>query len=129
LLKGQKIEVNNKTVKAEAKMAEAETRAILDKVIEMGDGDVAIGITWAIKAGVLDNPFATSPLVACKVMGVKDNDGALRYLDHGNLPFTKEIVQFHREKIAQREKKRGQEVDYETVVSDLLSIAKGILVE
>jgi methylaspartate mutase epsilon subunit len=62
-------------------------------------------------------------------MGVKDNDGAIRYLDHGNLPFTKDILEFHKEKIAQREKKRGQEIDYETVVSDLLSIAKGILVE
>ena len=129
LLKGQKIEVNSKAIAAEARMAEIETRAILDKVIELGDGDVAVGVAWAVKLGVLDNPFATSPLVACKVMGVKDNDGAIRYLDHGNLPFTKDILAFHKEKIADREKKRGQEVDYETVVSDLLSIAKGILVE
>ena len=129
LLKGQKIEVNSKAVEVEAGMAELETRAILDRVIDLGDGDVAVGTIRAVESGVLDNPFGTSPSVACKVMGVKDSEGAVRYLNHGNLPFTNEILEFHKEKIAERERKRGREVDYETVVSDLLAISKGLLVE
>jgi len=129
LLKGQRIEVNSKAIGIEAEMVELETRTILDKVIDLGDGDVAIGTIRAVESGVLDNPFATSPSVACKVMGVKDSEGAVRYLNHGNLPFTNEILEFHKGKIAEREKKRGREVNYETVVSDLLSISRGLLVE
>ncbi|MFC1533863.1 methylaspartate mutase subunit E [Thermodesulfobacteriota bacterium] len=128
LLKGQRIEIESKRKEIEVEMAELETRTILDRVIELGDGDVAVGICRAIKSGVLDHPFATSPAVACKVMGVKDSEGAIRYLNHGNLPFTKEILGFHREKISEREKKQSGEVNYETVVSDLLAISRGVLV-
>jgi methylaspartate mutase epsilon subunit len=127
LLKGQKIEINSKAVEVEAEMVELETRAILDKVIELGDGDVVVGVIRAVESGVLDNPFSTNPNVACRVMGVKDSAGAVRYLDHGNLPFTKEILEFHREKIAEREKERGQEVDYETIINDFMSISRGEL--
>jgi len=58
-------------------------------------------------------------------MGVRDNEGAVRYLDHGNLPFTNEIIEFHRGKIAEREKARGRKVDYESVVHDLFSVSRG----
>jgi methylaspartate mutase epsilon subunit len=127
LLKGQKIEINSQAVKTESEMVEKETRAILDKVLELGDGDVVIGTIGAVKSGMLDNPFSTNPNVACRVMGVKDVEGAVRYMDHGNLPFTKEILQFHKEKIADREKKRGRSVDYETIINDFLSISRGEL--
>jgi len=43
-------------------------------------------------------------------MGVRDAEGAVRYLSHGNLPFTKEILEFHKEKIAEREKAQGKKV-------------------
>jgi len=129
LLKDQKIEINSEAVEIESKMVELETRAILDKVIEMGDGDLVVGIIRAVKSGVLDNPFSTNPNVACRVLGIKDNEGAVRYIDHGNLPFSKEILEFHREKIAEREKKQERKVDYETIINDFMSISRGFLVE
>lgn len=130
LLKGQKIDVDRKALEMEANMVGLEARAIVDRVIELGDGDPILGIIRAVESGVLDNPFASHPAVACKVIGVRDGEGAVRYLNTGNVPFTSEIVEYNREKIAEREEKQGRKVNYETVVSDLLSIStKGLFVE
>jgi methylaspartate mutase epsilon subunit len=128
LLKDQKSDfANSKAVRTEAEMVERETRAILDRVIDLGDGDVAVGAIRAVEAGVLDQPFAASQLTARRAMGVRDAEGAVRYLSHGNLPFTKEILEFHKEKIAEREKSQGKKVDYDTVVSDIAAISRGSL--
>jgi len=128
ILKNQRIGLDSKVTEIEMKMQELETKAIVDKVIELGDGDAVIGAIKAVKLGVLDQVFPTNRYVASRVMGVRDNEGAVRYLDHGNLPFTKEIVDFHRGKIAEREKARGKKVDYESIVDDLFSISRGSLV-
>ncbi|MBN1189205.1 MAG: methylaspartate mutase subunit E [Dehalococcoidales bacterium] len=128
ILKGQKIEVDHKAVQTESEREELEVRSILNRVLEMGDGDVAAGTVRAVESGVLDNPFATSPHVACKVLGVKDSEGAVRYLDIGNLPLPGDIIEFHREKVAERGRKQGRELDYETVINDIFSISQGFLV-
>jgi len=127
LFKGQNIEVDRNLVSLETKFLELEVRSILEKVLDLGDSDVAVGVLKAVEQGVLDNPFSTHRSVACRVMGVKDNQGAMRYLDHGNLPLSKEILEFHREKIAKREESQGRRADYQTVVADLISISRGVL--
>jgi methylaspartate mutase epsilon subunit len=128
MLKDQQNEiVDSNAVKTEARMEEIETKAILDKVLEMGDGDVIIGAVRAVDAGVLDQSYATSQFVKGAVMGVKDAHGAARYMDCGNLPFSQEILDFHREKIAQREEKIRRKVDYEVLVKDITSIGDGSL--
>jgi methylaspartate mutase epsilon subunit len=128
LLKNQKSDfASSNSVRIEVEMVERETRAILERVIDLGDGDVAVGAVRAVEAGVLDQPFAASQLTARRVMGVRDAEGAVRYLSHGNLPFTKEILEFHKEKIAEREKVQGKEVDYDTVVSDIVALSRGSL--
>jgi len=121
--------VDKAALTIEAQMAEKEVRCIVDKVLELGDGDVVVGTILGIKSGALDNPFATNVASPCKVMSIKDGEGAMRYLNHGNLPFTKDIVEFHRAKIAEREKEKGRKLDYETLVNDLFAVSKGILVE
>ena len=128
MLKDQKITLDSEKVRLEAKMLELEIRTIVDRVIELGEGDVAIGAIRGVEAGVLDQPFATTRYVAGRVMGVRDNEGAVRYLDHGNIPFSKEVVEFHRERIAEREKAQGRRVDYKTVINDIYAISKGPLV-
>jgi methylaspartate mutase epsilon subunit len=128
MLKDQQNEiVNSDAVKAEVRMEEIETRAILDKVLEMGDGDVIVGAVRAVDAGFLDQSYATTQFVKGAVMGVKDAHGAARYMDYGNLPFNQEIIEFHREKIAKREEKMGRKVDYEVLVKDITSIGDGSL--
>jgi methylaspartate mutase epsilon subunit len=128
LMKDQKIQLDNKAVEAEAKMLELETRTIMDKVLELGDGDVLVGMRKGLDVGVIDPPFATSRYVKGKVMAARDNEGAMRYLDHGNLPFSKEIIEFHKQKLAEREKAQGRKIDYKNVVDDLMSISRGSLV-
>jgi len=127
-IRGQRINVDKAEQKLQTDMEEKEVKAIVDKVLEFGDGDVLIGAERAIEAGVLDNPFAANRAAAGKVMGVKDSDGAIRYFSTGNLPFSKEIVDYHKEKIAQREKKQGIKVGYDTLVNDLMAVSKGYLV-
>jgi methylaspartate mutase epsilon subunit len=116
---------NSQDVKDEAAMEEREVRAIVEKVLELGDGDPLVGAIKAYDFGVMDNPVANNPRVKCKVMGVKDANGAVRYLDTGNLPFDKDIVEFHRQKIAARERVLGKQADYDTVVADMRAIASG----
>ncbi len=128
LLKDQKIDIfGNKEVKIEAEMMERETRAIVDRVIELGDGDVIVGAIRGFEAGVLDDPWSTNKCVAGRTMGVRDAQGAPRWLDHGNLPFTQDIVDFHKEKIAEMEKALGRKVDYDTVVADIWALSQGSL--
>jgi methylaspartate mutase epsilon subunit len=129
LIKAQEIAVDPKALAVEEQIVEQEVRSIFDKVLEFGDGDVVPGTIQAVKSGVMDNPFATNPTSPCKVMGIKDAEGAIRYLNHGHLPFTPEIIGFHKDKIAQREKEKGQRLNYDTLVSDLLAVSKGVLVE
>ncbi|MCP5105609.1 MAG: methylaspartate mutase subunit E [bacterium] len=112
-------------VKIEAYIMEKEVRAILDRVLELGEGDIVVGTARAVEAGVLDQPYATTQHVKGKVMGVKDASGAARFFDFGDLPFDKEIIDFHREKVAGREKQIGKKVDYETIIKDMTAISSG----
>ena len=128
LLKDQKFDVrDNKDVIAEGKMIETETRAIVDKVLEFGDGDPVVGTIKALELGVLDHPMSNNRRVHARVMGVRDIRGAVRYLECGNLPFPKDVIEFHKERLAEREKKIGKAVDFDTVIADFLSISTGSL--
>jgi methylaspartate mutase epsilon subunit len=129
LLKGQKIAVDQTAVEIEGAREELEVRQIMERILELGEGDIATGTVKAVQAGVLDNPFSTSPAVANKIMGIKDCEGAIRYLDTGNLPFSRDILEFHRQKIAERGQKIGRQPDYATVISDISAISRGHLVD
>jgi methylaspartate mutase epsilon subunit len=129
LYKGQKLGLEEtEAVKTEAWIHELETRAIIDKVLELGDGDIAIGTVRATETGVLDMPFSGSRHAARRVLGVRDAEGAQRFLDPGNMPFGKEIMEFHQEKIAERAKKQRREISYEAVIQDLISVSEGQLI-
>ncbi|MCK4763530.1 MAG: hypothetical protein KAW12_15125, partial [Candidatus Aminicenantes bacterium] len=119
--------LDDKTVKAEIRILEKEVRTILDKVLDMGEGDVVVGSKKAVEAGILDQPYATTQHVKGKVMGVKDAAGAARFFDCGNLPFDKEIIDFHKENIARREEHIGKKVDYETIINDMTALSQGSL--
>lgn len=129
LLRNQTLNIDEKALQRESTMLEREVQLIVDKALEMGDGDVVVGAIRATEAGVFDVPFSTSQYVQCKVKGVRDNQGAVRYIDHGNLPFTKEIVEFHKQKIAERERVIGRKPDHETIVEDISAISRGFLVK
>ena len=128
VIRGQKIELNMKEIDEEAAIAELEIRAILDKVLEVGDGDLMVGCLKSVEAGIMDSCFSPNKQVQDRVLGVKDSRGAIRYLEFGNLPFPEEVKKFHREKVREREKSEGRKMDYEVVVQDFWAFSKGQLV-
>ena len=128
ILKDQNIDlVNSKQVRDEVEEQEKEARAIIDKVLDFGDGDPLIGAKKAFEEGVLDFVLPNNKGVKGAVMGVKDANGAVRFLDFGNMPFNKEIKDFHRQKLAERGKLLGRQPDYDTVVADMLALSRGSL--
>lgn len=108
----------------EKEIIKKEARAIINKALELGEGDVAQGVIRAIQAGVMDIPWAPNTHMAGKVIPVRDATGAVRYLETGHLPFDQEILAYHREKISERTRKDGQMVDYETAVKDITEVSK-----
>jgi len=128
MMKDQSIQLDDKAVAVETRMLEMETKAILDRILELGDGDVVIGLHRGVESGIVDEAFATTKYAKGNVLMARDNEGAMRYMDTGNLPFNKEILEFHKQKLAEREKAQGRKIDYKNVIDDLLSISKGPLV-
>lgn len=112
----------------EMAMIEAETRCILERVLEIGDGDWAAGAVRAFAAGILDVPFAPSRCNRGKVMPVRDQNGAVRLLDRGGLPLTPAIMDFHQRKIAARAQAEERPVSFQMVIDDIYAISKGMLV-
>ncbi len=105
-----------------------ETRAILDKTLELGEGDWALGAVRAFAAGVIDVPFAPSSFNLGRTMPARDNQGAVRFLQWGNLPFPKEIQDFHRAKLAERGQAERRPPSFQMVIDDIYAVGQGRLV-
>ena len=115
-------------VDVEVAMIKAETRCILDKIFEIGKGDYAVGSVRAFETGILDVPFAPSQYSLNKILPARDNNGAVRLFDVGNLPFTQDIIDFHRGKIDERAKSEGRKASFQMVIDDVYAISNGRLV-
>ena len=112
----------------EKEMIRMETRCIVDKCFELGEGDIAEGTVRAVMCGAVDIPFAPSRFNAGRMLPARDNDGAIRILDMGNLPFTPEIKAYHRAKIEERAKAEKRNASFQMVTDDVYAISKGRLV-
>lgn len=112
----------------EKEIIRQETRAIVDKCFELGNGDIAVGVCRGVEAGVLDVPFAPCRVNAGKMLPCRDNDGAVRILNIGNLPFDKELIDFHKEKIEKRAAAENRKASFQMVIDDVYAIGKGRLV-
>ena len=51
----------------------------------------------------MDLPFCPSVYALNKVMPIRDSNGAVRFLDHGNVPFDKETLARNQDLIQQRQ--------------------------
>jgi methylaspartate mutase epsilon subunit len=127
VIRTQKIQLESKDIDTEERITEIEVRAILDKLLELGDGDIVIGSIRGVEAGVVDSPFCPNINVKDNVLGVRDARGACRYLEFGNLPIPDEIKEFHRERLAEREQAEGRKMDYHVAVEDLWALSQGRL--
>ena len=112
----------------EEEIIRLETRSIVDKCFELGHGDIALGVCRGVQAGALDVPFAPCRYNAGLMLPCRDNDGAVRILAMGNLPFSDDLKAYHAEKIAERAKAENREATFQMVIDDVYAIGKGRLV-
>jgi methylaspartate mutase epsilon subunit len=127
MLTNQRFMANGK-LEEEKEMIKQETGQILDRVFELGDGDLARGTVRAFEAGVIDVPFAPSKYNANNILPARDNNGAVRYLNYGNLPFSDEVIEFNQRKLEERGEVESREPSFQMVIDDIYAIGKGMLV-
>lgn len=112
----------------EVELIKREVRAVMAKVFELGNGDVAVGAVRAFEAGVLDVPFAPAMCNAGKLMPVRDNEGAVRIFELGRVPLPDDVMAYHKEKIAERAKAEHRAPVFQMVVDDIYAISKSKLI-
>jgi len=100
-------------------MIEAEVRAVMEKCLEAGDGDMAVGMCKGVEAGWIDTMLTPWKYNKGNVMVMRDAENAVRYLDTGNIPLPEEVKEYHRAQLAERERKEGRKASFDMVVQDL----------
>ncbi|AKA71452.1 methylaspartate mutase subunit E [Clostridium scatologenes] len=127
MFQGQRLPMS-KELETEISIIKAETKCMMDKLYELGNGDLAVGTVKGFAAGVVDIPFAPSKYNVGKMMPARDNNGAVRYLDFGNLPLTEELKEFNTRKLEERGKFEGREVTFQMTIDDIFAVGKGVLI-
>lgn len=110
------------TLRREMETLRREVRAIIDRTLELGDGDVAVGIVNALAAGVIDVPFSPTKLNAGRALPIRDVKGAIRFLDPGNIPLPPDILEFHRDAVTERQAAEREKAGYQLVIDDIYSV-------
>jgi methylaspartate mutase epsilon subunit len=115
-----------KAFQDEKDLIKREVRAIVDKTLEMGEGDAAIGAVRAFEAGVLDVPWSPSRYCKSRVIPARDAEGYLRIVDPGFMPFPKEVMEIHEEKLRRRASREGVPFGHELAVSSVYEMAEPV---
>ena len=118
LMGTQRLPESAKQAQEEA-MIELEVRTLMEKCLEAGNGDMAVGMCKGVEVGWIDTMLTPWKHNHGKVMVMRDAENAVRYLDTGDIPLPKEVIDYHREKIAEREIKEGRKAGLDMVVNDL----------
>ncbi|MEG1704933.1 MAG: methylaspartate mutase subunit E, partial [Niameybacter sp.] len=127
LLKGQQMHLSDE-LRTEISIIKAETRCMVDRLYEIGKGDLATGAVKGFDMGIIDVPFAPSKYNAGKMMPARDNNGAVRYLKFGNVPFNAELKAFNMKKLDERGIYENRPVSFQMTIDDIFAVGKGKLV-
>jgi len=127
MLQGQHLTSTSKTNK-EYDFIMEEIECIMNKVDELGGGNIALGAVRAFEAGVIDVPFAPSKFNAGLLLPARDLDGAVRLLSCGNVPLRHSLQDFHRSKLEERGKSEKRDVTFNMVIDDIYAIGNGYLI-
>ena len=109
----------NDALRLEEQMIELEVRALMEKCLDIGNGDMAIGLCRGVEAGWIDTMLTPWKYNKGKVVVMRDAENAVRYWDFGDVPVPSEAKEYHRQKLAGREKKEGRPLSFDMVVRDL----------
>lgn len=127
MLKDQTMD-ESEALKCEIAQIKKEVSCLMDVILKVGDGDLAVGIVNAFKQGLIDIPFAPSIYNAGKILPARDNHGMIRILEFGNLGFTEDIKAFHKQKIEERAISEHRTISFQMTVDDVYSVSKGKLI-
>ena len=119
---------NYEEVNLEKEQIKKETDQILEKIFSICNGDLRKTIAKAFEDGIIDIPFAPSKYNIGKMMPARDNEGMIRYLDIGNLPFSTSIQEFHHKKIKERAQNENREIDFQMTIDDIFAMSQGKLI-
>mgnify|MGYP001258248850 CR=1 FL=1 len=115
-------------LREEKEQIDREVDSLLSCVFEAGKGDLAQGVVKAFEQGILDIPFAPSKYNLGKILPARDNEGNIRILKFGNLGFSDDIKEYHRQKIAERAAYEKRPVSFQLTIDDVYSVSKGRLI-
>lgn len=115
-------------LKLEMDIIISETRVIIDESLRLGSNHFADAAIRGFEAGIIDVPFAPSKYNMGKIMPIRDNNGAIRFLEIGNVPFSKEIIDFHKQKVLERAEYEKRKASFQMVIDDVNAISKGALI-
>ncbi|MDA1677506.1 methylaspartate mutase subunit E [Bacillus cereus group sp. TH152-1LC] len=127
LLKGQSYP-KSREINEEKDIIIQETKAIIDEVLKAGNGDLAVGVVNAFDSGLLDIPFAPSKYNRNKVLPARDNDGAIRILEFGNLPIPQDIKDYHKERLIERSLYEKRDLGFKMVLDDIYAVGNNQLI-
>jgi methylaspartate mutase epsilon subunit len=128
VLRPQKIKIDDEAIRIEEELIEQETDAIMNAIMNLGEGDVTVGFVKAVEMGYVDSPMSPNIHSKDQVLGIRDVKGAARYLEFGNLPFEESVKKFHREKVKERSTIERRNMDYKVSIEDFWAISKGRLI-
>ncbi|MGD8562275.1 MAG: methylaspartate mutase subunit E [Desulfarculaceae bacterium] len=124
----QGVELDARAVKAECTIIRQEVDNIFQSVLLAGGGSVAQGVIKAFELGYLDIPFSPNAQNQGLLLTARDNEGAVRFAQPGNLQLDKDLLEFHQDKMSDRRRSEGLKTprqDYQLVNKDVLQIARG----
>ncbi|SHI04080.1 Glutamate mutase subunit E [Sporobacter termitidis DSM 10068] len=110
---------DNAALREEEHMLELEVRAMMEKCLEAGDGDIALGICLGVDAGWVQTMISPWKYNRGNVLLMRDAENAMRYFNCGDMPLPNEVKQYHLDKLKSRAAKEGRPLDFDMVVSDL----------
>ncbi|MBN2725285.1 MAG: methylaspartate mutase subunit E [Deltaproteobacteria bacterium] len=116
------------TYRREIDLIKSEVNSVMNRVLELGAGDIDDGIVPAFKFGVIDVPFAPAVCNYGKLLPMRDNEGFIRVYNWGNTHVSEEIKELHRAKLELRAHSEGRNVCFQMVTDDIYAISKGKLV-
>ena len=124
IMKAKDISMDFDIVQKEMQLLENQVFSIMTSIEKKGQGSIARGVIKAFESGILDIPFSPSIFNKGKLVGARDCDGAIRFVNPENLPFSAQVKDFHKEKISQRMAQQRITKTHQILESDLTRIWK-----
>jgi methylaspartate mutase epsilon subunit len=108
----------------ECDLIRREVVPVVNKILELGDGDVAQGTIRAAAAGVLDIPWSPNKHVKSRVLPARDANGYLRILNPGEMPFPRDVLEEHAEALRRRAERENVPYGHDLAVSSVYEISE-----